>query len=386
MSTSFVEIAGYSPERRVRTKKHLSPFEPEQIWVDQSIENHPEVLRLLNSLRDVEIDVVEDVSRIHIPSTLDIAKQQLILTKQKGRVLRPPLGTKTRDIDLEIASMMGTPYECSYCPLQLYLREHPIPHLSVDIETIFEEMSSFLDKHPDQFFRIGCGEYHDPLVFDSLTGFASLLIAFFAGKQNAFLELKTRMTNIDHLLSLRHCKHTILSWYLNTPEIIASEERGTTSFEERLDAASRAVHAGYRIAFHLDPIILLRSDGEEMENYLQVIEKIFERFSLEHIAWIQMGLLRYPKELPEIAKERFPSTRIFTGEVFLDGNIMRAPRFIREASYRPLWEKLKTKLPSEKIFFSAETIQVCEKFDPAITSPGIREQRLRNSIIKPFAY
>lgn len=377
------------PIRNGKSRQAELPFRPKQVWVDKQVADHPNTLRILNKLKGVEIDFIDDIRALKRPTDFAVAKRQLILTAHQGNAFKPCQGISGEYLCcnyriLDLCS--GCPMDCSYCILQSYLANNPITCAYVNIESILAELGAFLSAHPSGFFRIGTGELADSLALDPILDYASVLIPFFASKNNALLELKTKSSFVDHLLELKHRNRTVISWSVNRPEIIASDERDTASLDERLSAAERAVAAGYGVGFHFDPIILTGDSEADVAAYSAVIDMIFERIRPQQIAWISMGLLRYPSDLADIATKRFPKTRIFTGELIPAGGKVRYLRFIREALYKPLWEKLKTKLPANKIYLCMETEAVWGKIDPTIKSNCCIEKRLCNTEAIQFDY
>lgn len=376
--------------RRLGTQKKKGfPFAIEQVWLDREVSDHPQTIRILNKLGDVPVDIVEGARTVKHRQNLKAAKRQIFLTAYRGRAFKPCQGAG--DFHLccgyhVIDLVSGCPMECSYCILQSYLANNPVTTVYTNLDDILEDITTTLMKNPRRFFRVGTGELSDSLALDPVTDYASVLISFFASKRNAILELKTKTAFVDHLLGLKHKNHTVLSWSLNTDEVISSEERGTASLDERLRSAQKAQAAGFGVGLHFDPIIVSRGVAEDAESYLSVVAKTLEMLKPRQISWVSLGLLRYPTDLPSRAMERFPDTKIFTGELVPIGNKFRYPRFIREAIYRPLIEKLRTKLPSHKIYMCMETQTVWGAIDPSITTSAGIERRLCNTETIAFDY
>jgi len=69
----------------------------------------------------------------------------------------------------------------------------------------------------------------------------------------------------------------------------------------------------YPLGFHFDPIIF--HQGWE-KGYQETIGSLFKKIDSKGIVWISLGGFRYPPQLKAIAKERFPDTKIFLGELF----------------------------------------------------------------------
>ena len=163
-----------------------------------------------------------------------------------------------------------------------------------------------LDKHLEansqRFHRICTGEFTDSLALDPITGLAQDLVNFFSGRDGASLEIKTKTDFIEPLLGMRPKGRVVLSFSVNSREITRIEEIRAAPLERRLASAARAQDCGYRIGFHFDPIIPIRS---WQEAYSRVIDNIFELVRPSAIAWISMGILRFVPDLKEIAGARF---------------------------------------------------------------------------------
>lgn len=367
-------------KRLPRRRDAVSPFEIEQVWVDRSVANHPNTLRMLDKLRDVPREVLEDASIFKRPREFSQEKRELFLTAHRGGAFKPCRGIAREHLCCNYRALdliSGCPMDCSYCGLPC-LAKNPVTTVRVNMESILASVASFLDAHPDRFFRIGASEFTDSLALDCITEHASVLVPFFASRRNAMLELKTKTDFVDHLLGLNHRGSTVISWSVNTEEIIASDERGTASLERRIAAAKKAADAGFGVGFHFDPIVLTGGE-KDIEGYLAVADRIFDAIEPNQIAWVSLGCLRYPPELSSIAARRFPDTRIFTGELVPAGKRVRYLRFIREAALAPLWQKLAAKLSPRKVYLCMETKAVWQKIDPSVTSNACIEKRLCNA-------
>ncbi|NPA25650.1 MAG: DNA photolyase, partial [Deltaproteobacteria bacterium] len=198
----------------------------------------------------------------------------LLLARHRGRFLKACPGTAEsyRCCLYQILHLgLGCNIGCSYCVLQGYLNT-PFITQFVNLEDAFAELDRELGK-PGVFYRIGTGEFTDSLFMDPLTGLAPRLISYFAGRENAVLELKTKSIAIANLLDYPgEIGETIVSWSLNAPSVSSREEGHAASLDERLAAAALCRRRGYRIGLHFDP--LLDFPGWEDE-YRRIVALIF---------------------------------------------------------------------------------------------------------------
>lgn len=292
---------------------------------------------------------------------LSAGKRQLYLCNNRGVFFKPCPGTREYQCcDYQVLNT-GTncPIDCVYCILQAYLNT-PWLTCYVNIDQLFKELTEGLSANPQQFFRIGTGEFTDSLAIDRLTGLSQRLVPFIAGWDNAVLELKTKSAVIDNLANLEHKGKTVIAWSLNSPSIMKAQEIRSATLEERLSAAKQCADWGYKLAFHFDPII---DYPGWQKGYASTIDKLFEAVPAEAIAWISLGALRFLPSLKEIGIKRFPSSRIYYNEFIrgLDGKA-RYFRPNRVELYQVIYERLKERSASTTcIYFCMESDEIWQE-------------------------
>jgi spore photoproduct lyase len=289
----------------------------------------------------------------------------LILARHEGRFIKKCPGDRGyRCCDLNIIHLgLGCHLNCSYCILDAYLATDALVVFG-NLDDAFAEIDAALSAPPPRPRRFCTGEFTDSLLLEKETGFGAALVQRFADQSDAVLELKTKTDHIDGLLGLRRNHRTVISFSVNAPAISRSEEPLAASLEKRLAAAARAVAAGYRVAFHFDPII--RHEGWRA-GYQWTVEAIFRAAPKEKIAWISLGCFRYLPALKPPARSRGPG-RIFLDEFQLapDGK-MRLPRPARVEMYRHLLAAVRDRDPEACVYMCMESPRVWEEvfgFDP----------------------
>jgi len=104
----------------------------------------------------------------------------------------------------------------------------------------------------------------------------------------------------------------VIAWSLNPPTIIKTEEHKCSTLKQRLEAARKCSKAGYKLAFHFDPVIL--HEGWE-KNYKAVVDKVFDYVHAGNIFWISLGVLRFTPAGKTAIQKRFPNTSIIYEEM-----------------------------------------------------------------------
>ena len=255
------------------------------------------------------------------------------------------------------------PLGCSYCILQAYFNKPGFRIWANLIEDGLPSLYSFLKERTEKgkLSRIGTGEFTDSLVFEPLTDVARTLIEFWKEADLfAVLELKTKTAPTSAFYStLPSDKRIIFAWSVNTERIIEKEEKFTASLKARFQSAKEALKHGFSIAFHFDPIILYEGAEEE---YSKVLEEILDTFPLNRIAWISLGMLRFPPELKEVAPKNFPKTKVYAEE-FVRGLDQKCRYFIdrRIKAYKRILEPFKNYLKEIPLYFCMEGKRVWQE-------------------------
>jgi spore photoproduct lyase len=330
-----------------------------QLYVDAQVVRHPIAMDFVRRL-GLKANVVTDLSALYnlAKETGDPwgrGKEVLLLTRNKGPFLKACPGTREYICCgyqiLHIGSYCTM--DCAYCILQSYFHP-PILQYFVNHEDLLAELDGAFDQ--PGIHRMGTGEFTDSLIWEQWSDLTPRLIDKFASQSRAVLELKTKTTAIERLKGLSHNKKTILAWSLNTPRVIAHQERGTASLKARLRAAARCQAWGYPLAFHFDPMVIYPGcEGE----YRQVLEELFSTVTPNEVVWISMGTFRFMPALKPVIEQRFPQSKIVYGEFIpgLDGK-MRYFKPLRTALYRFMAQTIMELAPGVTLYLCMEDEQV----------------------------
>ncbi len=355
-------------------------YYPFTVYVEEKIRNHDVTRRILSKLPQTEQIVFDELSEFltHRNTTskdVPALHKPLVLAHQKSEFLKRCPGTQNYICcGYKILNLVNNcEVNCSYCILQGYLSSSYII-VYVNIENIFSELERKLASNQERKYRIGTGELADSLSTDHLTGYSGELVSFFSDKKNAVIELKTKTTATENFIGINHGGRTVVAWSLNTPYIMEGEESMAPTLEERLAAAQKCQDAGFRLAFHFDPMIYY--DNWE-QDYRQVIEKLFSTIRPENIIWISLGALRYPPHLDQIIRTNHPESRIVYGELVpgKDGKL-RYFQPIRTEMFKKMVEWIREFRPDVFVYLCMESPEVWQRalgWSPG-TSAGLKRK------------
>ncbi|MBF0410725.1 MAG: hypothetical protein HQM10_25495 [Candidatus Riflebacteria bacterium] len=325
------------------------------------------------------------ISRIDFGRIVDITGENhpgdgLLLTVNKGTFLKPCPGMKGNICcGLWVIEWgMGCPFNCEYCVLQYYQKSGDIT-LYMNWNDCIAEIKELGEKNMPA--RICTGEYGDSVALEPVFPFHSEIIPEIAHFKNISIEIKTKSSDIENLLSLNHylndnSARIIFSFSVNALSNIRQFERGTSTLIERIFAARKAVTKGFKTAFHFDPIIPLNNWPEE---YAETVDLIAKHISHESIAWISLGTFRFPHGFIANAEEKYPDSMIFREEFYpcKDGK-MRYFRPFREEIYRYMTNYINQKLPETKVYLCMESQDVWER----INNTSLSSSTLKTSLDK----
>ena len=166
----------------------------------------------------------------------------------------------------QLHTIVGCHYRCAYCSLGYY----------VDIMMNFEEFVEALPRLiADKAPRQGLFQYDnatDTVSFEPEYGGSKLLIDFFAGRKDQFLELYVgKSANVDFMLDYNHRGHTVCCWSLSTRTQCGEFEWRSASMEERIEASRKCEEAGYHVRHRFSPIIPVRNWRDEISEMIELL-------------------------------------------------------------------------------------------------------------------
>jgi spore photoproduct lyase len=242
---------------------------------------------------------------------------------------------------------------CSYCYLQSYINT-PYMMIYSNIEQALLELDEMAALHSELPYRVGTGEVIDSLSMDGLTLYSRELIAFFKKYPKWILEFKTKSAQVDQFLDCDHAGNVVVSWSVNTEFITRSEEHGTADLGQRLAAARKCADRGFKVAFHIDPLI--HYPGWE-EGYKDLCQRIDRLFKPEEVHIMSLGTLRFQPEQRHMMRERFGlGSQVTRAEMFTsDGGKLRYDSEVRKKMYQHVIHCFGDLNPKWKIFLCMET-------------------------------
>jgi len=207
---------------------------------------------------------------------------------------RTPYPEKPTDVVcphfLELKWANGCNFNCAWCYLQGTFRFRPMkkkPYLK-DMDKTITHLNTFFNKVKEPYI-LNSGELSDSLVFEYNGSSLTQNIAPLFLRQNTHkLLIVTKSADIKKLISLPSTKNIIVSFSINARDVAAVWEKGASSVEKRLDAASKLQEKGFELRLRIDPMVPVKN---WREHYKHLLIDIFENYNLSPDR-ITLGSLR----------------------------------------------------------------------------------------------
>ena len=270
-------------------------FEPQTILLWERIAEHAEAQRIIKLFPSAEVRLI---AQQRIPPSADTPTYRALLDGKKtlmiGRTssfvgrfdgrLGPNVSCRPYYKLVPISN--GCPFYCTYCYLAfVYRKNAPFIKVNINYQTMSRQIRRAVPG-PDGTVSFNMGEMLDSLALDHVTNLTMRLVPFFSKFSNAYLMLLTKSNNIANLLQLKPNRQTVVSWSINTAQMIETHEIGAASLSRRIQAAEACQDHGYRIRLRIDPGML--HDGWR-DAYTAVIRQAMTTIRPENIT---LGMLR----------------------------------------------------------------------------------------------
>ena len=284
------------------------------IYIEDSVSDHPRTQDICARFPKATRITCERYGEVFNPKSQDFrlqkARPALILARKHGNlVLETPEGYGiggTRNY--YFSHMLNCLYDCRYCFLQgMYRSANHV--LFVNYESFEAEISriSQTSNMPAWFFS---GYDCDSLALELVSGFAAHFLPFIASHPNAWLELRTKSTQVRALLNRDPLSNVIVAFSFTPREIHQSLEHRVPAVERRLDAMVQLQQAGWLLGIRFDPLIYQQGYQEQ---YRALFSEVFSRLDTDRLHSVSLGPFRLPRGYFRAVTRLYPDEPLFAG-------------------------------------------------------------------------
>ncbi|MGZ5013657.1 MAG: spore photoproduct lyase family protein, partial [Methylobacter sp.] len=242
--------------------------------------------------------------------------------------------------------MLNCLYDCRYCFLQgMYRSANYV--LFVNYEDFQQDIRQLCVEAPDEPVHFFSGYDCDSLALEPVTGFAEQFLPFFATLPNAWLELRTKSTQVRSLLNREPLPRCIVAFSLSPDQIAAKVEAKAPSVERRLDALCKLQQQGWQIGLRFDPLIY---QSGYQQQYRELFEQVFSRIDLNRLHSVSLGVFRLPENFFKKVHKLYPDEKLFASPLISQQGMMSYQQELEREMMQYCSELLLSYIPDAKFF------------------------------------
>lgn len=254
--------------------------------------------------------------------------------------------------NFSFAPMLNCIYDCSYC----YLRGR-FPSAAyvifVNFEDFMEAMDDRLAETPDEDVWFFSGIDCDSLAFEPVARLARSFLPFFETRPRAFLELRTKSSQVKPMLEREPMDNCITAFSLAPADLSESMERQAPALESRLGAARRLQEAGWPVGLRFEPLLWTE---DWKEQYRGLFDRTFEVLDPDRVHSVSCGPFRLPLNHWQRLKELYPESPFVQGPVEKDADVVSFESGKADDLRGYCLETLTERLPEGVLFADAHSI------------------------------
>jgi spore photoproduct lyase len=285
----------------------------ETIYIEDNIQQHPRVKDILARFPSAKTIICGRYGEVFNPKAqnfrLQKIKPALILAEKfKNFTLETPDGYgigATRNY--YFSHILNCLYDCRYCFLQgMYQSANYV--LFVNYEDFQDEIKQKCNAYPAEDIHFFSGYDCDSLALEPVTHFAEQFLPFFATLPNAWLELRTKSTQIRSLLAPKPFPRCIVAFSLSPAEIANKVEDKAPSLERRLEAIKKLQQQGWQIGLRFDPLIY---QTDYQQQYQHLFRQVFAMIDPKFLHSVSLGVFRLPEAYYKKIHKLYPDEKLF---------------------------------------------------------------------------
>jgi len=285
------------------------------IYIEEEIEDHPRTREICQRFPKARLIPCRHYGEIFKRKNQNFRLQKiqpaLILAKKfKNFVLDAPAGYGVGGTqNFYFSHMLNCVYDCRYCFLQgMYRSANYVVFVNYEdfADAIVEKISKYNNSRSYFFSGYDC----DSLALEPVTRFADYYLPVFRQYPDAWIELRTKSTQIRSLLKTDPFQNCVVAFSFTPEEISNVLEHGTPSIEKRLDSMVKLQQQGWRLGLRFDPLIY-------QDNYAEIYERLFNnvfaKIAVENPHSVSLGTLRFPESYFRNVIRLYPDESLFSG-------------------------------------------------------------------------
>ena len=322
------------------------------IYIEREIRDHPRVEAILLRHKRATVVECERYGEVFNPKAQNFRLQKqrpaLILAKKhKNHVQQAPASYGVGgDSNYYFSHMLNCLYDCRYCFLQgMYRSANYV--LFVNYEDFLTAMDSLVLPGKQTWFFSGYDG--DSLALEPVTDFAASMLSWFEQRPDAWLELRTKSTQIGALLQRKPLLNVVTAFSFTPEAVWKATEHRVPPVEKRVEAMLQLARAGWPVALRIDPLIWHK---EYQHHYRQLFRTLLEALPVDLIHSVTTGPFRMPQPFFRNMERLYPEEPLFAAGLETRGKMVSYPLEREQEMVDFCLQELAHYLPEEKIYMN----------------------------------
>ena len=322
------------------------------IYIEENIKQHPRVLSIFARFPKARKITCARYCEVFNPKAQNfhLQKQQpalILAEKYRGFMLKaPPNYGIGAEHNYYFSHMLNCLYDCRYCFLQgMYQSANYV--LFVNYEDYYADMKRLCAETPNQAIHFFSGYDCDSLALEPVTDFAREFLPVIQSIPNAWMELRTKSTQVRHLLDTQAFDRCIVAFSFTPDEIARALEHKTPNITKRLDALHKLQQKGWPIGLRFDPIIY---EDDYQQHYRDLFKIVFSRINPDTLHSVSLGVFRLPDKYFKKIHKLYPNEKLFASPLESDQGMMSYKSELEQEMMDYCTKELLHYIPQEKFF------------------------------------
>ena len=322
------------------------------LYIEEKIRYHPRTLTICERFPQARQVICDRYGEVFNPKAQNFRLQKqnpalILAEKYKNFALSAPPGYGIgAEKNYYFSHMLNCLYDCRYCFLQgMYQSANYV--LFVNYENYQQQIKQICENDPNEAIHFFSGYDCDSLALEPVTGFAESFLPFFADIPNAWLELRTKSTQIRSLLNKQPFPRCIVAFSLSPDEIASKVEDKAPSLIRRLDAMCKIQEQGWQLGLRFDPLIYQTGYQQQYKN---LFEQVFSRIKLESLHSVSLGVFRLPEKYFKKIHKLYPEEKLFASPLETTQKMTSYKSDLEQEMMQYCTDQLLAYIPKSKFF------------------------------------
>ncbi len=322
------------------------------LYIEENVLHHPRVAGIVARFPEARRITCSRYGEVFNPKAQNFRLQKhkpalILAEKYKNFVLEAPAGYGIgASRNYYFSHMLNCLYDCRYCFLQgMYQSAHYV--LFVNYEDFQRDIRQLCAGFPEEDLHFFSGYDCDSLALEPVTGFAEQFLPVFAGLPNAWLELRTKSTQVRTLLNREPLPRCIVAFSLSPETVAAKLEHKAPPLHRRLDALVKVQEQGWQIGLRFDPLIY---QADYQQHYRQFFDQVFDRIDLNLLHSVSLGVFRLPEHYYKKMYKLYPEEKLFAGPLESQQGMVSYRQDLEQEMTHYCTEQVLRHVPSRQFF------------------------------------